>query len=106
MSNAKTDFIEAVKEVGKKPKAALFEEVYWGVDEKDRRKFLLPVGYTNEQYSGFLESLDFKYDDGYGSQVFGGTIWFDDGTYCDRGEYDGSEWWEYHEAPEIPVELS
>jgi len=23
----------------------------------------------------------------------------------DRGEYDGSEWWEWHKYPQIPDEL-
>lgn len=45
------------------------------------------------------EYLD--YDDGYGSQVWSGWITFTDGTWIERHEYDGSEWWEYKETPSL-----
>jgi hypothetical protein len=66
----------------------------------------LPVNYTEEQYNAFIESLDFDYDSGYGGQELFGTIWYKDGTWSDRGEYDGSEWWQYHVCPEIPKSLT
>ena len=59
-------------------------------------------GYTEEQYAGFLRSLDFEYDNGFGGQLVYGTLWFKAGTWATRGEYDGSEWWEHHRWPEIP----
>lgn len=49
-----------------------------------------------------LPSLDFKYDSGYGSQELEGTIWYADGTWSERGEYDGSEWWVHRECPPLP----
>ena len=45
------------------------------------------------------ELLDFEYDKGYGSQSIDGWITFTDNTWLSRAEYDGSEWWEYHEKP-------
>ena len=34
------------------------------------------------------------------------AIWLmEEGTWIERGEYDGSEWWEYRECPSIPDEL-
>lgn len=42
-----------------------------------------------------LSKLDFEYDNGYGGQFMNGTIWYTDGTWSERGEYAGSEWWEY-----------
>lgn len=102
MSNAKIDFKEFVKDLPKVT-CALVEDVYYAHDSK--KKWALKVGYTKKDYDNFLESLDFEYDDGYGSQELGGNIWFADGTYADRGEYDGSEWWEYHKVPEVPEAL-
>jgi hypothetical protein len=67
--------------------------------------FELPVGYTQEQYDEFVNSLDFEYDRGYGGQELFGTIWYTDGTWSDRGEYDGSEWWNYQSCPGIPENL-
>ena len=52
-----------------------------------------------------MEILDFEYDNGYGGQVLHGTIWMDDDTWVDRGEYDGSEWWKWNFLPDIPKYL-
>lgn len=65
----------------------------------------LPIGYTNDQFAQFLESLNFTYDNGYGTQYVKGTIWYTDGTWSERAEYDGSEWWRYVSIPAIPLEL-
>jgi hypothetical protein len=73
--------------------------------EESFQKFKLKVNHTEEELESFLKSLDFEYDSGYGSQELFGTVWLEDGTWFTRGEYDGSEWWEYHKLPEIPAEL-
>lgn len=69
------------------------------------RTIKLPMFYTDEQYEKFLEELDFEYDDGYGGQELFGTVWFLNGTWMERGEYDGAEWWAYKKCPEIPGDL-
>ncbi len=66
---------------------------------------LLPVGYNDAIYLEFLQKLDIKYDNGYGGQELYGTIWYKDGTWSDREEYDGSEWWRYNSCPPVPKEL-
>lgn len=48
-----------------------------------------------------LSSLDFLYDNGYGSQHLYGTILFKDNTWLSRWEYDGSEGWEYNKPPTV-----
>lgn len=54
-----------------------------------------------------LPRLDFNYYNGYGGQELEGTIWYADGTWSERGEYDGSEWWERQVRPPLPnAELS
>lgn len=55
-----------------------------------------------DDWLSFLKAIDFEYDDGYGRQELFGTIWYTDGTWSERGEYDGSEWWEHRSRPEIP----
>lgn len=47
-------------------------------------------------------ALDFTYDSGYGGQRLFGCIWYTDGSWSARGEYDGSEWWEHRVRPPIP----
>ena len=67
---------------------------------------LLPKGHTAEQLEVFIDSLDFDYDNGYGTQELYGTVWLSDGSWLMRGEYDGSEWWEHLFPPPIPPELA
>lgn len=66
----------------------------------------LKLGYNEEQYEEFLKVIDVNYDNGYGGQELYGIIWYEDGTWSERGEYDGSEWWEYKSMPEIDKELT
>jgi len=68
--------------------------------------FNLTTGWDSEDWNKFLSGIDFEYDCGYGGQNLFGTIWYQDGTWSDRGEYDGSEWYEYHICPTIPKELN
>ena len=65
----------------------------------------LKKDYTLQDLTNFLTKLDFEYDDGYGGQRLFGTIWYTDGTWSERGEYDGKEWWEYKSCPEISQDL-
>jgi hypothetical protein len=54
----------------------------------------------------FTKLADFDYNSGYGAQKIATdlVIAFSDKTYMTRGEYDGSEWWEYNEPLVLPVE--
>ena len=66
----------------------------------------LKMGYTSEDLQNFLKAIDFDYNNGYGGQNLFGCIWYRDYTWSERGEYDGSEWWNYHSCPQIPEELN
>lgn len=59
-------------------------------------------GYSEEEYAEFLELLDFWYDSEYGEQEMFGVIWYEDGSWSERVEYDGSEWWELRIKPGVP----
>lgn len=100
MINAKTEFIDHTKD----KKAIMCADIKYGKDYGgDVQKFIvLPMAATSNQIEMFLAALDFEYDAGYGNQYLFGTIWYIDGTWSSRGEYDGSEWWEYNKCPEIP----
>lgn len=79
-------------------------EVY-GDNAPPSKSIILKENYSDQDFTDFLEDLNFDYDAGYGGQELYGTIWLDDGTWYTRGEYDGSEWWQYHCCPSIPEEL-
>lgn len=56
-----------------------------------------------KNHSDFLTQIvdlqAINYDNGYGGQELFGLIVFTNGSWIERYEYDGSEWWEYKETP-------
>jgi len=93
--NCKEEFLKIIE-------GYVVECVYMELKETE---YNLRMGHTNEDFKRFLGMIDFEYDSGYGEQNLYGTIWFKDRTWAERGEYDGSEWWEHKEYPEIPEKL-
>lgn len=63
----------------------------------------LHIGHSPEERAAFDRLMDREYDDGHGSQELYGVLWFSDGRWAKRGEYDGSEWWDVITKP-IPPE--
>lgn len=103
MTNAREEMLRLLK--GKEIKCAeIINGGQWG-EEDELKNIILKVGHNEEDYAKFLNDLDFEYDDGYGGQELFGTVWFKDNTWAERGEYDGSEWWEIHSLPDIPSKL-
>lgn len=70
--------------------------------EKEKKLFTLYRDFTVEEKEEFLNNLNFNYDSGWGSQKLFGTIWYKDGTFSERSEYDGSEWWTHYSCPPVP----
>ena len=100
--NAKEELLEFVKRTGLEIKCAdVIDEQYDGI----LHKYRLPVDYTKVTLRWFLLGLDFDYDEKYGTQNLFGYIWFTDGTWGERYEYNGSECWVHQSCPEIPKEL-
>ena len=100
-TNTKQEFISHIQ--NRKVKCAKISK---GDDYSGKQiSFELGCAYNTDEWNEFLNKLDFHYDSGYGGQELFGTIWYEDGTWSERGEYDGSEWWEYHICPEVPTEL-
>lgn len=107
MTNARMEFIEHIGDRTVKCATIGEEEDSYRLEKGEKAKrILLPVGYTEEQYLNFLHALNIDYDSGYGGQNLFGTIWYTDGSWSQRGEYDGSEWWDHMEVPVIPEELA
>lgn len=102
--NAKEELERLLK--GKaKVKCATITRGYQYDDEENYLKAELKVNHTEEEFQSFLNSLNFDYYAGFGGQELFGTVWLEDGTWCTRDEYDGSEWWTHNQLPEIPSEL-
>tara|TARA_R110000868_G_scaffold234054_3_gene487767 strand:+ start:1798 stop:2109 length:312 start_codon:yes stop_codon:yes gene_type:complete len=73
----------------------------------EQQTFNLKIGWTEQDWNKLLNDLDFEYHEGYGGQeLFDSIVWFNDGSWLERGEYDGSEWWAYKTTPLIPDNLN
>lgn len=108
MQNAKQEFLDHTAErcVGGRTIRCAEIKIWVGEYGDAPKIAILPVGYTTEDLALFLEKINVEYNSSYGSQELYGTIWYTDGvTWSKRGEYDGSEWWEFCEVPEITPEL-
>lgn len=102
--NAKKEFVEHTQDKKVKCSFLVREGRYnYETNEYENKLVVLKVNYSESDYDAFLQQLDYEYDNGYGGQELEGTIWYEDGTWSSRGEceYDGSEWWEYNQCPEI-----
>lgn len=91
MINAKEELIEHVKD-------RVVKFIYIKYGDRYEDDGLNTIKGTIEDC---LPLLDFNYDDGYGGQELFGHIWYEDGTWSERGEYDGSEWWDHKAVPSM-----
>lgn len=95
MVNAKKEILAEVGDKEVELVRIIFGRSYWDEPQKIIEGGLLDV----------LPMLDFEYDAGYGGQLLYGYIWYKDGTWSERGEYDGSEWWEHKVRPPLDVKI-
>ena len=93
--NAKKELLEDLKSIGKEIKDIVAINISYGY--YDKKKILMSNSLTEES----LKLLDFEYDEEDVCQELFGTILFSDNTWMERGEYDGSEWWEFHKPTTI-----
>jgi hypothetical protein len=103
MINAKDELIEFIDDVPSLVIAAVVRYHHNGDDENTPNVEAL-YG-KDHSWQEFQRKMNFTYDNGFGSQKLFGVIWFEDGTYADRSEYDGAEEWLHRFPPEIPPEL-
>ena len=99
MINAKEELLEMLSNNNKKIEdikvLSIVHKWYWDYGEDDDDKNYLQIENIN------IDVLDFEYGNGYGGQRLFGIILFNDNTWLERGEYDGSEWWEYKSPPTL-----
>jgi len=105
-SNAKHEFINHISVRSKVLCATIEINIY---DDETSISMCIEAnlgrGWNKDEMDDFLKKIDHDYDSGYGTQHLFGTIWFEDGTWSSRGEYDGSEWWYHSKVPPIPENL-
>jgi hypothetical protein len=95
LRNAKEEYLRATKDCKVIAASITFDTI------RDEGSHKLNPLYTTEEYNNFLEFLDYDYDSGYGGQNLYGVIYCEDGVWLQRGEYDGSEWWDIFKYPDM-----
>jgi hypothetical protein len=109
MSSAKKEFISHLEEIQENNKEVKVTSAII-VDARTLRYgvisavpldliIVLHPNYSDSEYNNFLEALNFEYYSGYGVQELYGYIWYNEGTWSERYEYDGREWWVYKKCP-------
>jgi len=62
---------------------------------------------SSEAFIDALDALDDhlgdRYDPGFGNQMVRGIIVFDNQSWLERKEYDGSEWWQRCSFPTVSI---
>ena len=102
--NAKEELLNRLKHNAVTLKCATVSYDYYADDRKVTA--VLKVDHTQDDLEAFLGALDWiEYDNSYGTQMLFGTLWYTDGTWSERWEYDGSEGWTHHKRPPVPKEL-
>lgn len=101
MINAKQEFIDEIRNL-----TVLCATIELTDNRlKSSKTSTLRCGYSEDEYQSFLSDIDFNYHNGFGRMVLFGKIWYTDGSWSERSEYDGAEWWEHRCVPDIPEEL-
>ena len=102
MIDARKELEEKIN--GKTIKCALIgvDLDYHGLHEWEIK---LKVSHSELHLNEFLHDLEFGYNNSYVIKYLYGIVWFTDDSWLERGEYDGSEWWEMKTLPNIPKEL-
>lgn len=102
LTNIKQELLEHVGDISR-VKAVQLKLIQRTVNSRSVQLFHLPEGYSAYQLQSFFDDIDREYDNGYGWQELYGFIWWKDGTWSSRYEYDGSESWIHNEVPNYPL---
>ena len=62
----------------------------------------MPVG----SWKDFERFADIDYDSSYGSAEIAEVVIVGKNWWLERGEYDGSEWWDFKTLPLMPIETT
>ena len=99
LTNVMQELLDVLERIDLKFEDIMFANVV--LHESDRIKAFLPPGWQDADMDCFKSQLTRMgyYNSGYGCQTLYGTIVFKNSAWLERGEYDGSEWWELKKMP-------
>lgn len=106
MANAKEELQNLLDKLKQRKLTILCADITYEADYSEPNTLIhLPLHYTEAELEQFFNKLNFRYNNGYGTQHLYGTVWLTYGAWLERWEYDGSEGWELRVEPSIPSYL-
>ena len=103
--NANKEFIYHINNVISKFNVKVVSAIICCIESDIPQPIALNKDYNVLEWNEFVMKLNFEYDDGWGSQELFGFIWYSDGSWSDRKEYDGAESWDYKKCPNFNTTL-
>lgn len=102
--NIKNELLEFMESIDKKMSDIKCARIIFskGIGMTDEEHFL-KLGYKPIDMDILLDSIN-KIHQEFTKEEVNGYIWLKDGTWASRECFEGNEFWEYYEAPEIPKE--
>ena len=102
--NLRDETLRALDRFGYMP-----DDVAWVGYHHDEDKWTYPKNLEPNRkmtFDVFLQAADRDYDNGYGGAEVNPSLMvaMEDGSWLERGEYDGAEWWEMKRIPTEPDE--
>lgn len=94
--NAYDELIEVLNEIGKSLDDIKVISIRFDNYNREKNYELEYIKIDNVN-----DLKEIQYYDGYGIQELYGYVVFNDNTWLEREEYDGSEWWEYRSIYKI-----
>ena len=107
MSNAKEEILSHLEKYGLEKDDIVYIKIRIEPSEFTStvpNKFI-EIEVKGELTEELLNELNFDYSNGYGRQELFGYIWYKDGTWSERWEYDGVEGWDYKKVPDKTVDV-
>lgn len=69
-----------------------------------KNKYILPIGYTKTDMASFLSKIR-NISKGYPGITDESYIWYLDGSWSERAEYDYLDFWAHRKFPPFPKEI-
>ena len=107
-TNASTELQKLIQKVKRKYNADLLavdirlDTSKYGLQKNDERiKVKFMMSKEDKSIEELLSPIDRNYNSGFGTQYLFGVVWFTNGIWATRYEYDGGEWWDLHVYPSL-----
>lgn len=100
LQNVAKELAQQCVKHGKSPSDIVWIDIWITECYSDSIHYVLTPNHTEKELKAFLEaSFELNYNNSYGARELDGCVFFTDGSWLERNDYDGLEWWEHKTVP-------